>query len=74
MGTVPAWVLYVTALETTKTNVGTAVIRVGFPDTTAAAVANAAGGVSAALAVQMVWTPIDVVSQRLMVQGVRQII
>lgn len=69
MGTIPARALYMTVLETTKSNVGTAAIRFGFPETTAAAVANAAGGVSAALAAQMVWTPIDVVSQRLMVQG-----
>lgn len=33
------------------------------------AVANAAAGVTSAMAAQLVWTPIDVVSQRLMVQG-----
>lgn len=32
------------------------------------AAASAAGGVSAAVAAQVVWTPVDVVSQRLMVQ------
>ncbi|KHN08086.1 Solute carrier family 25 member 44 [Glycine soja] len=31
--------------------------------------ANAAAGVTSAMAAQLVWTPIDVVSQRLMVQG-----
>ncbi|KAL3511643.1 hypothetical protein ACH5RR_024360 [Cinchona calisaya] len=68
-GTIPARALYMAALEITKSNVGTAAIRVGLPEPTAAAVANAAAGLSAAVAAQIVWTPIDVVSQRLMVQG-----
>ncbi|KAK6119698.1 hypothetical protein DH2020_046566 [Rehmannia glutinosa] len=33
--------------------------------------ANAVAGLSAAMAAQLVWTPIDVISQRLMVQGRR---
>ncbi|CAL0327145.1 unnamed protein product [Lupinus luteus] len=41
----------------------------GFSDTTASAVANGAAGVTSAMAAQLVWTPIDVVSQRIMVQG-----
>lgn len=69
LGTIPARALYMTALEVTKSNVGTATIRLGFPEPTAAAIANAAAGLSAAMAAQLVWTPIDVVSQRLMVQG-----
>lgn len=69
MGTIPARALYMTALEVTKSNVGTATVRLGFPEPTAAAIANAAAGLSAAMAAQLVWTPIDVVSQRLMVQG-----
>ncbi|KAJ4951131.1 hypothetical protein NE237_027963 [Protea cynaroides] len=69
MGTIPARALYMTALEVTKSSVGTATIRLGFPEPTAAAIANAAAGLSAAMAAQLVWTPIDVVSQRLMVQG-----
>ncbi|KAF3781179.1 Solute carrier family 25 member 44 [Nymphaea thermarum] len=69
MGTIPARALYMTALEITKSNVGTATVRLGFPEPAAAAVANAAAGVSAAVAAQLVWTPVDVVSQRLMVQG-----
>jgi len=69
MGTIPARALYMAALEVTKSNVGTATIRLGIPEPTAAAVANAAAGLSAAMAAQLVWTPIDVVSQRLMVQG-----
>lgn len=69
MGTIPARALYMTALEVTKSNVGTATIRLGVSEPTAAAIANAAAGLSAAMAAQLVWTPIDVVSQRLMVQG-----
>ncbi|GMY34675.1 solute carrier family 25 member 44-like [Fagus crenata] len=68
-GTIPARALYMTALEVTKSNVGSATIRLGFPEPTAATIANAAAGLSAAMAAQVVWTPIDVVSQRLMVQG-----
>ncbi|KAG6739444.1 hypothetical protein POTOM_057041 [Populus tomentosa] len=68
MGTIPARALYMTALEVTKSNVGTATVRLGFSDTTATAIANAAAGLSSAMAAQVVWTPIDVVSQRLMVQ------
>ncbi|XP_065868326.1 uncharacterized protein [Euphorbia lathyris] len=69
MGTIPARALYMTALEVTKSNVGTATIKLGFPEATAAATANAVAGLSAAMAAQLVWTPVDVVSQRLMVQG-----
>ncbi|KAF2304292.1 hypothetical protein GH714_029482 [Hevea brasiliensis] len=57
------------ALEVTKSSVGTATVRLGFSDTQATAIANAAAGLSSAMAAQVVWTPIDVVSQRLMVQG-----
>ncbi|GAV84940.1 Mito_carr domain-containing protein [Cephalotus follicularis] len=67
MGTIPARALYMAALEVTKSNVGSATVRLGFPEPTAAAIANAIAGLSAAMAAQLVWTPIDVVSQRLMV-------
>ncbi|KAL4583664.1 hypothetical protein LXL04_008246 [Taraxacum kok-saghyz] len=69
VGTIPARATYMTALEITKSNVGTSIIRLGFPEPTAAAIANAMAGLTAALAAQLVWTPVDVVSQRLMVQG-----
>ncbi|KAK8513680.1 hypothetical protein V6N13_002409 [Hibiscus sabdariffa] len=69
MGTIPARALYMGALEVTKTSVGTATVRLGFSDTTATAIASAAAGLNSAMAAQLVWTPIDVVSQRLMVQG-----
>ncbi|KAJ8646929.1 hypothetical protein MRB53_008677 [Persea americana] len=68
MGTIPARALYMTALEVTKSNIGTATVRMGLPEPMAATIANASAGVSAALAAQLVWTPVDVISQRLMVQ------
>ncbi|GAA0168992.1 secondary carrier transporter [Lithospermum erythrorhizon] len=69
MGTIPARALYMGALEMTKSNVGTATVQLGLSDASASIIANAAAGLSAAMAAQLVWTPIDVVSQRLMVQG-----
>ena len=69
MGTIPARALYMGALEVTKSSVGTVTVSLGFSDTTATAIASAAAGLSSAMAAQLVWTPIDVVSQRLMVQG-----
>ncbi|RDX76151.1 Solute carrier family 25 member 44, partial [Mucuna pruriens] len=69
MGTIPARALYMAALEITKSNVGTATLKFGVAEPTAATIANAAAGLSAAVAAQLVWTPVDVVSQRLMVQG-----
>ncbi|KAI3711855.1 hypothetical protein L1987_70404 [Smallanthus sonchifolius] len=69
MGTIPARSLYMGTLEVTKSNVGCVTVKMGFSEAKAAAIANAAAGLSAAMAAQLVWTPIDVVSQRLMVQG-----
>ena len=69
MGTIPARALYMTELEVTKSNVGTATFKLGYPEPTAAAVANAAAGLSAAMVAQLDWIPMDVVNQRLMVQG-----
>ncbi|XP_019190573.1 PREDICTED: solute carrier family 25 member 44-like [Ipomoea nil] len=69
VGTIPARALYMGALEMTKSSVGTAAVRLGFSEASAAAIANAAAGLNASMAAQVVWTPIDVVSQRLMVQG-----
>ncbi|WZZ05918.1 hypothetical protein YC2023_091839 [Brassica napus] len=69
MGTIPARALYMTALEVTKSNVGSAALSLGFTEAKASAAANAVGGLTAAMTAQLVWTPVDVVSQRLMVQG-----
>uniref|UniRef100_A0A0D9XJE0 Mitochondrial carrier protein n=1 Tax=Leersia perrieri TaxID=77586 RepID=A0A0D9XJE0_9ORYZ len=68
-GTVPARAVYMAALEATKSAVASAAVRLGVAEPAASAAASAAGGVSAAVAAQIVWTPVDVVSQRLMVQN-----
>ncbi|EHA8589417.1 solute carrier family 25 member 44 [Cocos nucifera] len=68
-GTIPARALYMSALEVTKSAVGTTTVQLGVPEPAATAAASAVAGLSAAVAAQVVWTPIDVVSQRLMVQG-----
>ncbi|KAH7373598.1 hypothetical protein KP509_17G064100 [Ceratopteris richardii] len=57
------------ALEITKSNVGCAARHLGLPESASAAAANAAAGLSASVAAQLVWTPVDVISQRLMVQN-----
>ncbi|CAA0833614.1 Mitochondrial substrate carrier family protein [Striga hermonthica] len=70
MGTIPARALYMGALEVTKSNVGNiASSRLGLSEASSSAIANAAAGLFASMAAQLVWTPIDVISQRLMVQG-----
>eukprot|EP00250_Pteridium_aquilinum_P006512 c16414_g1_i1 orf=483-1532(+) len=69
LGTIPARALYMSTLEITKCNVGFAALHLGLPESAAAATANAMAGLSASMAAQLVWTPVDVISQRLMVQG-----
>ncbi|KAK9741715.1 hypothetical protein RND81_03G123200 [Saponaria officinalis] len=69
MGTIPARALYMTALEITKTNVAKAIVSLGLSDKSASTTANVVAGLTASMAAQLVWTPVDVVSQRLMVQG-----
>ncbi|KAK1367945.1 solute carrier family 25 member 44-like [Heracleum sosnowskyi] len=69
MGTIPARSLYMGTLEIAKSNVSSFAVKFGFSEVSAAPIANAAAGLSAATVAQLVWTPVDVVSQRLMVQG-----
>ena len=59
-GTIPARVLYMTALEITKSNVGSATVRLGFPEPTVAKIANVAAGLSSTMAAQLLWTPTEV--------------
>ncbi|XP_062198774.1 uncharacterized protein LOC133901413, partial [Phragmites australis] len=68
-GTVPARALYMGSLEATRSAVGLAALNLGAPEPAASAAAGAAAGLAAAVAAQVVWTPVDVISQRLMVQG-----
>ncbi|GAU38676.1 hypothetical protein TSUD_292580 [Trifolium subterraneum] len=57
--------MFFNLLEVAKSNVGTAFVELGFSDNTATVVASAAADVTSAMFAQLVWTPIDVVSQRL---------
>jgi hypothetical protein len=59
--------LYMAVLEVTKSSVGSAAVRLGVSEPAASVAASAAAGVSVAVAAQVVWTPVDVISQRLTV-------
>ncbi|TKY50151.1 Solute carrier family 25 member 44 [Spatholobus suberectus] len=68
-GAIPARIIFLTALETTKV----ASLRMLEPfrlsEATQAAIANGIAGMASSLCSQAVFVPIDVVSQKLMVQG-----
>ncbi|XP_024531472.1 solute carrier family 25 member 44 [Selaginella moellendorffii] len=68
-GTVPSRVVFLTTLETTKIAALNLTSKLNFPDTTAAAIANGAAGFLSSVVSQFIFVPLDVVSQRLMVQG-----
>ncbi|XP_014522876.1 solute carrier family 25 member 44 isoform X1 [Vigna radiata var. radiata] len=68
-GTIPTRIIFLTALETTKV----ASLRMLEPfrlsDTTQTAISNGLAGMTSSLLAQAMFVPIDVVSQKLMVQG-----
>lgn len=68
-GAVPARIIFLTALETSKVAAFKMVEPFKLSETTQAAVANGIAGLTSALFSQAVFVPIDVVSQKLMVQG-----
>nr|GMC97197.1 solute carrier family 25 member 44 [Ipomoea batatas] len=68
-GTIPVRIIYLTALETTKVAALKMVEPFKLSEPAQAAIANGAGGLVASLCSQSVFVPVDVVSQRLMVQG-----
>ncbi|KAL6551622.1 hypothetical protein OROGR_007776 [Orobanche gracilis] len=68
-GAVPARIIFLTALETTKVTAFKLVEPFRLSEPTQAAVANGVAGMMASLCSQAVFVPVDVVSQRLMVQG-----
>ncbi|KAL8097833.1 uncharacterized protein LOC141687358 [Apium graveolens] len=68
-GAVPARIIFLTALETTKVAAFKMVEPFKLSEATQAAIANGVAGMTASLFAQAVFVPIDVVSQRLMVQG-----
>ncbi|KAK3032546.1 hypothetical protein RJ639_036785 [Escallonia herrerae] len=68
-GAVPTRIIFLTALETTKVAAFKMVEQLELSEPTEAAIANGIAGMTASLFSQAVFVPIDVVSQRLMVQG-----
>ncbi|WOH09794.1 hypothetical protein DCAR_0729253 [Daucus carota subsp. sativus] len=68
-GAIPARVIFLTALETTKVAAFSVVEPLKVSEPTQAAIANGVAGLAASLLSQAVVVPIDVISQKLMVQG-----
>lgn len=68
-GAIPARIIFLTALETTKIAAFKLVEPFKFNEPTQAAIANGIAGMTASLFSQAVFVPIDVISQKLMVQG-----
>ncbi|KAJ8514035.1 hypothetical protein OPV22_004469 [Ensete ventricosum] len=68
-GAVPARIIFLTSLETTKVASLNLVEPFKLSEPVQAALANGIAGMSASLCSQAVFVPIDVVSQKLMVQG-----
>ncbi|KAI6670417.1 hypothetical protein NL676_005302 [Syzygium grande] len=68
-GAIPARIIFLTALETTKVATFKMVETMKLAEPTQAAIANGVAGMTASLFSQAVFVPIDVVSQKLMVQG-----
>ncbi|KAI0501120.1 hypothetical protein KFK09_016063 [Dendrobium nobile] len=68
-GAVPARIIFLTSLETTKVAAIKMLEPFKLSEPVQAAVANGLGGMVASISAQAVFVPIDVVSQKLMVQG-----
>lgn len=68
-GAIPARILFLTALETTKAVAFKIVEPFKLSEPAQAAIANGIAGMTASMCAQAVFVPIDVVSQKLMVQG-----
>ncbi|XP_020092924.1 solute carrier family 25 member 44 [Ananas comosus] len=68
-GAIPARIIFLTSLETTKAALLQLVRPLNLSEPAQAAIANGLAGMSASICSQSVFVPIDVVSQKLMVQG-----
>ncbi|XP_028764819.1 solute carrier family 25 member 44 [Neltuma alba] len=68
-GAIPARIIFLTTLETTKVAAFRMLEPFRLSETGQAAIANGAAGLTSSLLAQAVFVPIDVVSQKLMVQG-----
>eukprot|EP00252_Welwitschia_mirabilis_P004628 TRINITY_DN14934_c1_g1_i1.p1 TRINITY_DN14934_c1_g1~~TRINITY_DN14934_c1_g1_i1.p1 ORF type:complete len:321 (+),score=59.63 TRINITY_DN14934_c1_g1_i1:408-1370(+) len=69
VGAVPGRVIFLTALETTKAISLKIMEKTSLPEATQVALANGFAGMISSIAAQSVFVPLDVISQRLMVQG-----
>ncbi|KAL9263122.1 Solute carrier family 25 member 44-like protein [Drosera capensis] len=69
IGAIPTRIIFLTALETTKVAAYKMVQPFGLSEATQAALANGIAGMIGSISAQAVFVPIDVVSQKLMVQG-----
>ncbi|KMT18671.1 hypothetical protein BVRB_2g028000 [Beta vulgaris subsp. vulgaris] len=68
-GAIPARIIFLTALETTKVAAFRMVEPLKLSEPSQAAIANGIAGMTGSLCAQAVFVPVDVVSQKLMVQG-----
>ncbi|MCO5577188.1 hypothetical protein L7F22_031012 [Adiantum nelumboides] len=69
VGTIPSRMVFLTSLETTKLAALNITEKLDISEATRAALANGIAGLVSSLLSQAVFVPIDVVSQRLMIQG-----
>ncbi|XP_041989371.1 solute carrier family 25 member 44-like isoform X1 [Salvia splendens] len=69
IGAIPTRIIFLTALETTKLTALKMLVPFKLSEPTQAAVANGVAGLMASFCSQAVFVPVDVVSQKLMVQG-----
>ncbi|KAF3788289.1 Solute carrier family 25 member 44 [Nymphaea thermarum] len=68
-GAIPARIIFLTSLETTKAATLKLTEQFNLSEPTQAAIANGVAGLTSSLLSQAVFVPLDVVSQKLMVQG-----
>ncbi|KAG5016726.1 hypothetical protein JHK85_022862 [Glycine max] len=68
-GAIPARIIFLSTLETTKVTAFRMLEPFRLSETSQAAIANGVAGMTSSLFAQSVFVPIDVVSQKLMVQG-----
>ncbi|KAJ9530528.1 hypothetical protein QJQ45_012536 [Haematococcus lacustris] len=68
-GTIPSRSVYLSTLEMVKSSVAKVGQQLELSDTTIAGVSNFAGGACASMSTQLVSVPMDVISQRQMMQG-----
>ncbi|XXG46558.1 hypothetical protein AAC387_Pa02g1371 [Persea americana] len=68
-GAIPTRIIFMTSLETTKVAAFKMIEPFNFSEPTQAAIANGVAGMTSSLLSQAIFVPLDVISQKLMVQG-----